>query len=411
MMDKDTARAQSATRPIYLDYQATTPLDPRVFEAMAPYLKEAFGNPHSVHHGFGWEAEEAVERARAQVAQLIGADPREIIFTSGATESNNLAIKGAAHFHRGSKRHIVTCMTEHKCVLESCHRVEAAGFRVTYLPVRENGLVDVERLAGSITDETLLVSIMAVNNEIGVIQPLAEIGALCRERGVLFHTDAAQAAGKIPLDVEDMRIDLMSISGHKMYGPKGIGALFVRRRPRVRLEPLIDGGGQERGLRSGTLPAPLCAGLGAACAIARDEMEAEAARLARLSARLYQGLVGRIEGVLLNGDRERRFPGNLNVAFAGVDGEELIRTIPRLAISSGSACTSASVEPSYVIRALGRSEAVARSSVRIGFGRFSADEEVGVALEMIVAAVERLRRRGRLVSEGRPAEPATAEKP
>ncbi|MFQ6016624.1 MAG: IscS subfamily cysteine desulfurase [Kiloniellaceae bacterium] len=377
--------------PIYLDYQATTPCDPRVVEAMLPYFTEKFGNPHSIHHAYGWAAEAAVEKARAEIADLVGAEPREIVFTSGATESNNLAIKGTARFHKARKPHVVTCATEHKCVLESVRRLAAEGIRVTMVPVGANGLIDPAELGRAITGETALVSIMAVNNEIGVIQPLEEIGASCRERGVLFHSDAAQAVGKIPLDVEAMKIDLMSISGHKLYGPMGIGALYVRRRPRVRLEPLIDGGGQERGLRSGTLAAPLCVGLGAACAIAADEMAAESARLAKLNRRLFEAVTTRLPEVYLNGDRIQRIPGNLNFSFAGVDGAALIEAMPEISVSTGSACTSASVEPSYVLRALGLSDELAQASVRIGLGRYTTEAEVDAAIEEIVTAVTRLR--------------------
>jgi cysteine desulfurase len=381
----------SAPRPIYLDYQATTPCDPRVIEAMLPFFGARFGNPHSVHHRPGQEAAAAVEHARGQVAALIGAEAREIVFTSGATEANNLAIKGAAYFQRDGRRHIVTCVTEHKCVLESVRHLERDGFRVTRLAVDGGGRIDLAHLAAAIDEETILVSIMAVNNEIGVIHPLAEIGALCRARGVLFHSDAAQAAGKIPLDVTAMQIDLMSISGHKLYGPMGIGALYVRRRPRVRLQPLFDGGGQERGLRSGTLPAPLCVGLGAACAIAKDEMTEEARRLGRLQRRLRDALTARLPDVRLNGAAEPRIPGNLNLTFAGVDAEALMQAMPGLAISTGSACTSASVEPSYVLRALGLPDALARASVRIGLGRMTTEAEIDAAAEILIAAVTRQR--------------------
>lgn len=376
---------------IYLDYQATTPTDPRVVEAMLPFFHERFGNPHSGQHGFGQDAEAAVERARAQIAELIAAEPREIVFTSGATESNNLAIKGAARFRKVERPHVVTLESEHKCVLESCRRLESEGIRVTTLPVRANGLIDLDVLAAAVTEETALVSIMAVNNEIGVVQPLAEIGALCRERGAHFHSDAAQAAGKIPLDVNAMAIDLLSISGHKMYGPKGIGALYVRRRPRVRLEPLFDGGGQERGFRSGTLAAPLCVGLGEAGAIARREMAEEGARLEALRDKLLQALTSRLEGVSLNGDPDRRIPGNLNLSFAGLDGEALMAAMPELAVSTGSACTSASVEASYVLRAIGLPDERAKASLRIGLGRETTEAEVTAAADIIVAAVTRLR--------------------
>ena len=388
-----------ARPPVYLDYQATTPCDPRVVEAMLPFFNEKFGNPHSVHHAYGWEAEEAVEAARARIAELIGAEAREVVFTSGATESNNLAIKGVARFHKERKPHAVACVTEHKCVLESLRRVESEGVRVTLLPVGADGLIDLGTLEAAITGETSLVTIMAVNNEIGVIQPLAEIGALCRERGVAFHTDAAQAFGNIPLDVEAMKIDLMSISGHKAYGPMGIGALYVRRRPRVRLEPLFDGGGQERGLRSGTLPAPLCVGLGAAAEIAGREMASEAERLDTLNHRLLNGVTARLSEVRLNGDPARRIPGNLNLSFAGVDGEALIEAMPEISVSSGSACTSASVEPSYVLRALGLSDAAAAASVRIGFGRFTGEADVDTAIEAIAGAVTRLRGSGTRAAE------------
>ncbi len=381
--------------PIYLDYQATTPVDPRVLAAMLPYFTEKFGNPGSSTHGFGREAETAVERARMQVAATIGAEAREIVFTSGATESNNLAIKGAARFAASQRRHIVTCATEHKCVLESCRALEAEGFRVTYLPVERNGLVSLDRLNDAIDEETILVSIMAVNNEIGVIQPLAAIGALCRERGVYFHTDAAQAVGKIPLDVESMAIDLMSISGHKIYGPKGIGALYVRRRPRVRLDPLMSGGGQERGLRSGTLPTPLCVGFGEACVVAQHEMTGEGKRLRGLRDRLLGGLRARLPDVVVNGDIQHRLPGNLNIAFAGVDAEALLASLADVAVSTGSACTSASVEPSYVLRALGLDDDLARASLRIGLGRFTEAAEVDYAIDAIAAAVERLRRKAK----------------
>jgi cysteine desulfurase len=387
------------SRPIYLDYQATTPTDPRVVDAMVPFFNQRFGNPHSVQHVIGWAADEAVGRARAEIAGLIGAEPREIVFTSGATEANNLAIKGAARFHKAAKPHVVTCVTEHKCVLESCRRLESEGIRVTYLPVRENGLIDLDQLDEAITEATALVTIMAVNNEIGVIQPLAEIGALCRRYGAYFHSDGAQAVGKIPLDVNALSLDLLSISGHKVYGPMGIGALYVRRRPRVRLEPLFDGGGQERGLRSGTLPTPLCVGLGAACAIAGREMAEETRRLAGLARRLEAALTARLAQVELNGDPDRRIPGNLNLSFAGVDGEALIEAMPAIAVSTGSACTSASLETSYVLRALGLPDGLAGASIRIGLGRFTTEDQVDRAVEVIVAAVDRLRQGGPKAAE------------
>jgi len=387
----ETAIPSNENAPVYLDYQATTPTDRRVVEAMLPYFTEIFGNPHSRNHKYGWDSEAAIEKAREQIAHLIGANAKEIIFASGATESNNLAIKGAARFHRDRKNNVITCVTEHKCVLDSCRHLEQEGFEITYLPVQANGLIDLDRLRDAISERTVLVSIMAVNNEIGVIQPLAEIGALCREHKVYFHTDAAQAAGKIPLDVEAMNIDLMSISGHKLYGPKGIGALYVRRRPRVRLEALINGGGQERGMRSGTLPTPLCVGLGEACAIAEAEMGAETERLHMLRDRFYKGITEALPEVYLNGDLEQRIPGNLNISFAYVEGEGLMMGIKELAVSSGSACTSASLEPSYVLRALGVDEELAHTSLRIGLGRFTTETEVDFAVERIVGEVRRLR--------------------
>ena len=377
--------------PIYLDYQATTPTDPRVVDAMLPYFSDKFGNPHSRSHFYGWEAEDAVEKARGQIASLIGADSKEVIFTSGATESNNLAIKGVANFYKDKKNHIITCITEHKCVLDTCRHLEQDGFEVTYLHVGENGLIDLEQLKDAITEQTAIVSIMAVNNEIGVIQPIAEIGAICRERKVFFHTDAAQAAGKIPLDVNEMNIDLMSISGHKLYGPMGIGALYVRRRPRVRLVAMINGGGQERGMRSGTLPTPLCVGLGEACAICEAEMDTETERLRMLSDRFYDATMARLPDVYLNGDRNQRFPGNLNLSYAYVEGEGLMMGIKELAVSSGSACTSASLEPSYVLRALGVEEELAHTSLRIGIGRFTTEEDIDFAVDKIASEVERLR--------------------
>jgi len=385
-----TGRNRPAT-PIYLDYQATTPTDPRVVDAMLPYFTQKFGNPHSRNHGYGWEAEEAVETAREQVAAIVNADPREIIFTSGATESNNLALKGVMHFHKAKKNHLITCVTEHKCVLDSARHLEMEGIEVTYLPVQQNGLVDLAALEAAITPKTALVSIMAANNEIGVIQPVAEIGALCRAKGVYFHTDAAQAVGKIALDVEAMKIDLMSISGHKIYGPKGIGALYVRRKPRVRLEAMIHGGGQERGMRSGTLPTPLIVGLGEACAIAQKEMPEEAKRLEGLRDRLYRGITEKLPEVYLNGDLTYRLPGNLNLSFAYVEGEGLMMGIKDLAVSSGSACTSASLEPSYVLRALGVNEELAHTSIRFGLGRFTTVDEIDMAVEQVVSAVNRLR--------------------
>jgi cysteine desulfurase len=380
-------------RPLYLDYQATTPVDPRVLEIMLPWFTEKFGNPHSRSHAFGWEAEEATEVAREQVAAIIGADPKEIVFTSGATESNNLAIKGVAHFYRDRGRdHIITLATEHKCVLDSCRHLQEEGFSVTYLGVQPNGLIDLDELRHTITDRTVLVSVMGVNNEIGVIQPLAEIGRLCRERGVFFHTDCAQAVGKIPLDVDAMNIDLLSISGHKIYGPKGIGALYVRRKPRVRLKSLIDGGGQERGMRSGTLATPLVVGLGEACRIAGAEMAEESSRLAHLRD-VFLGIIqSRLDDIEINGDLTQRIPGNLNISFAFVEGESLIMGIKDLCVSSGSACTSASLEPSYVLRTLGVEEEMAHTSLRIGFGRFTTEDDVRYAANTIADRVEKLRK-------------------
>ena len=378
-------------QPIYLDYQATTPMDPRVLEVMMPYFTHKFGNPGSRSHAYGWEAEEGVEKARGQIAKLIGADDKEVIYTSGATESNNLAIRGVAEFYKDRKNHIITTVTEHKCVLDTCRHLEQQGFEVTYLPVQQNGLLDLDVLRAAITDKTVLVSVMAVNNEIGVIQPLAEIGKICRERKVFFHTDAAQAAGKIPLDVEAMNIDLMSISGHKIYGPKGIGALYVRRKPRVRLVAMIHGGGQERGFRSGTLPTPLCVGLGEACEIAMKEMGAEAKRLAKLQERMLKGLQAKLTDIVVNGDLEHRIPGNLNISFAYVEGESLMMGIKNLSVSSGSACTSASLEPSYVLRALGVEEEMAHTSLRIGLGRFTTEHEVDTAVDELVRHVTKLR--------------------
>ena len=383
--------------PIYLDNQASTPVDPRVLEAMLPYFTIDYGNPHSESHVYGHRAMAAIDKARGEVASLIHADPREIVFTSGATEANNLALKGAAHFVRehppasGARDHIVTLTTEHKCVLESAAALEREGFSVTYLPVAENGLVSLDALQSALTERTLVVSIMAAHNEIGVIQPLADIGTLCRARGILFHTDAAQALGKIPLDIEAMKIDLMSMSGHKLYGPKGVGALYVRRRPRVRLTPLIDGGGQERGLRSGTLPTPLCVGFGEACALAEAGMAGEAPRLKALRDRLQSSLARRVPGLLINGDLDHRLPGSLNVSVPGTTAPDLIEACSSIAISTGSACTSASVEPSYVLRALGLPDARANASIRLGLGRFTTASDIDYAVDAIAAAAARLR--------------------
>ena len=376
---------------IYFDYQATTPVDPRVLKKMMPYFGEIYGNPHSRNHSFGWEAEEGVEVAREHVAKIINANPKEIIFTSGATESNNLALKGVSEFYGDKKNHIITCVTEHKCVLESCRHLAGKGFEVTYLPVQSDGLINLDELKKSITDKTLIVSIMGVHNEIGVIQPLEEIGNICRSNGVFFHTDCAQAIGKIPLDVDKMNIDLMSISGHKIYAPKGVGALYIRRKPRVRISSMISGGGQERGMRSGTLSPALCVGLGEACNIYSNEMEKEHKTLAKYKEMMLEGIRKSCPDVYLNGSEESRVPGNLNLSFAYVEGESLMMGIKDLAVSSGSACTSASLEPSYVLKALGVEEELAHTSLRIGFGRFTTENEVKYATDIIVKEVKRLR--------------------
>lgn len=382
---------QKMKLPIYLDYQATTPVDPRVVQEMLPYFTEKFGNAHSRSHSYGWESEAAVEIAREQIAKLINADPKEIIFTSGATESNNMAIKGVAHFYGDKKRHIITVVTEHKCVLDACRHLEEEGFRVTYLPVMPNGLIDLEQLKEAITEDTALVSVMAINNEIGVIQPIEEIGKICREKGAFFHTDAAQAFGKIPLNVKSMNIDLMSISGHKIYAPKGVGALYISRKPRVRLEALFNGGGQERGFRSGTLPTPLIVGLGKAAAIAFEEMDQDYKHIKYLSDKFFNTIKDKIPNVYLNGDIIQRYPGNLNLSFAYVEGESLIIAIKELAVSSGSACTSASLEPSYVLRSMGVDEDLAHTSIRFGIGRFTTEEEIDYAINILVNNIERLR--------------------
>lgn len=376
--------------PIYMDYQSTTPTDPKVVEVMLPFFTEDFGNPHSRSHVFGWRAEEAMEKARESIASLINADARSIIFTSGATEANNLAIKGVANFYGDKKRHIITLQTEHKCVLDACRTLQQQGFKVTYLGVNAEGFVDLEELKNSITADTLLVSIMAANNEIGVIQPIREIGAICRSKGVFFHTDAAQAFGKILLDVIADNVDLLSISGHKIYGPKGIGALYVGRSPRVRLEPIFHGGGQERGMRSGTVPTPLAVGLGEAAAIAAKNMSLEAIRLTELANYFIDTLIA-IPHVYLNGPRENRLPGNVNLSFSCIEGESMIGAIKDIAVSSGSACTSASLEASYVLKALGVDEELAHTSIRFGFGRFTTKEEVDYAIEIVTKAVEKLR--------------------
>lgn len=353
-------------RPLYLDAQATTSLDPRVLDAMLPYLTSFYGNPHSRTHKYGWESEEAVEKARSQIASLIGAEPKEIIFTSGATESNNISIKGVARFYGQKKKHLITTQTEHKCVLDSCRALEGEGFRVTYLPVKTNGIIDLEHLEKVIVEnpDTSLVSVMTVNNEIGVKQPISEIGRLCRSKKVFFHTDAAQAVGKIDLNVNDMNIDLMSISGHKVYGPKGVGALYARRRPRVRVEPIQSGGGQERGLRSGTVPTPLAVGLGAACELAQQEMAYDKKWIDFLSDRLLNRISAKLTHVIRNGDPTETYSGCINLSFAYVEGESLLMALKDIALSSGSACTSASLEPSYVLRAIGAEEDLAHSSIR-----------------------------------------------
>ena len=377
--------------PVYLDYSATTPCDPRVVEKMVPYLNERFGNPASHSHAYGWEAEKAVEEARGHIAALIGADPKEIVFTSGATESDNLAIKGAAHFYRDKGRHLITVKTEHKAVLDSMRHLESEGYEVTYLDVDEEGLIRFEDLERAIRPDTTLVSVMAINNEIGVIQDLERIGKLCREKGVLFHCDATQAAGKMDLTVDRYNIDLMSLSGHKVYGPKGVGALYVRRRPRVRLECQMHGGGHERGMRSGTLPSHQIVGMGEAFRRAKAEMETEVPRIRALRDRLWEGIRKNIPEVYLNGSWEHRSCHNLNVSFAYVEGESLMMAVKDLAVSSGSACTSASLEPSYVLRALGRSDELAHSSLRITLGRFTTEEEVDFAIKTLTENVAKLR--------------------
>ncbi len=376
--------------PIYLDYGATTPVDPRVVDAMIPWLREHFGNAASRSHAWGWEAEEAIEKARGHVADLIHADPREIVWTSGATESDNLALKGAAHFYKDKGRHLITVKTEHKAVLDTMRELERQGFEVTYLDVQENGLLDLDVLKAAIRPDTILISVMFVNNEIGVIQDIPAIGALCREKGVLFHVDAAQATGKIAIDVQTMPIDLMSLASHKTYGPKGIGALYVRRKPRVRIEAQMHGGGHERGMRSGTLPTHQCVGMGEAFRLAKLEMAKDYEHARNLQLRLLKGL-NKIDQVFVNGDLERRVPHNLNISFNFVEGESLIMGIKGIAVSSGSACTSASLEPSYVLRALGRSDELAHSSLRMTIGRFTTQEEIDYAISSITENVAKLR--------------------
>jgi cysteine desulfurase len=378
--------------PIYMDYHATTPVDPRVLEAMMPYFSEKFGNAASRNHPFGWEAEEAVEAARKQVADLIGANPKEVIFTSGATESNNLAIKGVAEMYREKGNHVITCVTEHKAVIDTCKKLEKQGLRVTYLPVQKDGRIDLDELRASITDKTILITIMTANNEIGVIQPIAEIGAIAKEKGILFHTDGVQAVGKVPFDVTSLKVDLVSISGHKIYGPKGVGALYVRRRnPRVLLAEQISGGGHERGMRSGTLNVPGIVGLGKAAELCRQDMEQDTTRLRKLRDRLNAQLHKNLDEIYINGSIEHRLPHNLNISFAYVEGESLLMGINDVAVSSGSACTSASLEPSYVLKALGAGDDLAHSSIRFGLGRWTTDEEVDYVVDKLTKVVRRLR--------------------
>jgi len=376
--------------PVYLDYSATTPVDPRVAAKMIPWLTEHFGNPASRSHAFGWEAEEAVENARAEVAKLVNCDPKEIVWTSGATESDNLAIKGAAHFYKTKGKHLVTMKTEHKAVLDTMRELEREGFEVTYLDPKPDGLLDLEKFKATLRPDTIVVSIMLVNNEIGVIQPIAEIGEICRAKGIIFHVDAAQATGKLPIDLAALKVDLMSFSAHKTYGPKGIGALYVRRKPRVRLEAQMHGGGHEKGLRSGTLATHQIVGMGEAFRIAREEMATENERIRMLRDRLYAG-VGDLEEVYVNGDLEHRVPHNLNVSFNFVEGESLIMGMKELAVSSGSACTSASLEPSYVLRALGRNDELAHSSIRFTLGRFTTQEDIDFAVKLIKERIGKLR--------------------
>ncbi|OGS98134.1 MAG: IscS subfamily cysteine desulfurase [Gallionellales bacterium RIFCSPLOWO2_12_FULL_59_22] len=376
--------------PVYMDYSATTPVDPRVAAAMIPYLTEKFGNPASRSHAFGWEADAAVELAREQVAALVNADPKEIVWTSGATESNNLAIKGAAHFYQGKGKHIVTMRIEHKAVLDTVRELERVGFGATYLDPEPNGLLDLEKLKAALRPDTVLVSVMLVNNEIGVIQDIAAIGEICRDKGILFHVDAAQATGKVAIDLQQLKVDLMSFSAHKTYGPKGIGALYVRRKPRVRLEAQMHGGGHERGMRSGTLPTHQIVGMGEAFRIAREEMAQEIGRIRMLHDRLLNGLMA-MEEVHINGDQEQRVPHNLNLSFSFVEGESLMMAVKDIAVSSGSACTSSSLEPSYVLRALGRSDELAHSSIRFSIGRFTTTEEVDYAIELLKNRIGKLR--------------------
>jgi cysteine desulfurase len=390
-------------RPLYLDFQSTTPTDPRVVDAMMPYLMERYGNPHSKTHSYGWETEKAIETARDEVAALIGASGKEIIFTSGATESNNMAIKGIANFYKSRRKHIITTQTEHKCVLDSCRHMEEEGFDVTYLPVLNNGLIDMEQFKAAIRPDTLLVSIMGVNNEIGVVQPLKEIGQICRHNKTFFHSDIAQMIGKMEVNVDELNIDVASISSHKIYGPKGIGALYIRRKPRVKLVPLLSGGGQERGLRSGTLSPALCVGIGAAARVCKEDMAADAKHIEFLAKKLANGIIERIPDVVLNGDATHRYAGNLNFSFAYVEGESMLMALKNIAVSSGSACTSASLEPSYVLRAIGTDDEMAHSSIRFGIGRFTTEEEIDFTIELMEKHVGRLREMSplwELVQEG-----------
>src|SRR4249919_1387704 len=378
--------------PIYMDYHATTPVDPRVVESMLPYFTERFGNAASRNHPFGWEAEEAVETGRKQVAELIGANAKELVFTSGATESNNLAIKGVAEMYREKGNHIITAVTEHKAIIDTCKRLEKDGYRVTYLPVQKDGRISLDDLKAAISDKTILISIMAANNEIGVLQPIAEIGAIAKEKGVLFHTDAVQMVGKVPFNVNELKVDLVSMTAHKIYGPKGIGALYVRRRnPRVLLAPLIDGGGHERGMRSGTLNVPGIVGFGKAAELCRLEMDADTKRLSGLRDLLDDRLHKGLDEIYINGSTEHRLPHNLNISFAYVEGESLLMGINDVAVSSGSACTSASLEPSYVLKALGAGDDLAHSSIRFGLGRWSTEEEVDYVADKLTNVVTRLR--------------------
>jgi cysteine desulfurase len=388
-----TATANGVTLPIFMDNHSTTPVDPRVLEAMLPYFTPHFGNAASRNHVFGWTAESAVDNARNQIAALIGGDGKEIVLTSGATEADNLAIKGVASFYKKQGNHIITVETEHKAILDTCKRLQREGYEVTYLKPAKDGLITPEQVVAAMTDKTILVSIMLANNEIGVVQPIEAIGAAIKARNpkTLFHTDAVQGLGKVPFDVERAKVDLVSMTAHKMYGPKGVGALWVRRKPRVRLDPILDGGGHERGMRSGTLAVPLIVGFGKACEIAKAEMADEAVRLGRLRDRLYQGITARLAETYVNGTMDHRLPGNLNISFAFVEGESLLMALKDIAVSSGSACTSASLEPSYVLRALGVGDELAHTSIRFGIGRFNTEQEIDYVIDLVVRAVERLR--------------------